>query len=51
MIVRAREGWYVVGAKGWKAGPYATAEEATRALLGGAAESCSDGGCGDGRTG
>ena len=51
MITHAKGGWYIVGAKGSKMGPYATEDEAFEALRIGAADSCSDGGCGDGRTG
>ena len=46
MIALTDRGWIIVGAKGGKAGPYPTAAEAIAAWQGGAAESCSDGGCG-----
>ena len=45
MVARGKGGWFIVGAKGRKAGPYPTFEAAWRAFTGGASESCSDGGC------
>ena len=49
MIALTSAGYVIVGAKGFKLGPYRSQEEAIDAMFSGATESCSDGGCGNGQ--